>query len=174
MRNLTIVPLTPATLAAAAPPAHAPRCAPAGHAPAPICARAAGTTWAPSPLVGVRAAPRAHRHARASGGAYAPTWDWDRAGAQRCCAGWRSRVPRRAGRRGGAGTEGFRRLKQGFVPELELRAYSGGCFLQATRDVVRPLEPHHLLALLHLDRRASGEDQRLAARAPLPGQRMGR
>jgi GNAT superfamily N-acetyltransferase len=47
----------------------------------------------------------------------------------------------------------------GFVPEVELLGYSGGKFYQAQRDEVVILEPQHLLGVLHLDRKACGEDR---------------
>ncbi len=56
------------------------------------------------------------------------------------------------------GTEHFWE-RFGFVPELALLQYSGGRFIQASLDEVVHLEPHHLLGLLHLDRRATGEDR---------------
>ena len=56
------------------------------------------------------------------------------------------------------GTENFW-MKHGFVPEQELLGYSEGKFYQATRDEVIHLEPQHLLGVLHLDRRATGEDR---------------
>ncbi|MEO8591178.1 MAG: hypothetical protein ABI432_17500 [Flavobacteriales bacterium] len=44
------------------------------------------------------------------------------------------------------------------VRERSLR-YSGGRFIQATRDEVVPLEPHHRLGVLHLDRIATDEQR---------------
>lgn len=56
------------------------------------------------------------------------------------------------------GTEHFWE-RFGFVPEVPLLQYSGGKFFRASLDEVVDLEPHHLLAALHLDRRATGEDR---------------
>jgi GNAT superfamily N-acetyltransferase len=49
--------------------------------------------------------------------------------------------------------------KLGFEPEVELMAYGEGTFINATRDEVVHMEPQHLLGVLHLDRRATGEDR---------------
>jgi len=47
----------------------------------------------------------------------------------------------------------------GFTAQEQLLRYSGGRFLQATRDEVISFEPFHRMGLLHLDRQASGEDR---------------
>jgi len=47
----------------------------------------------------------------------------------------------------------------GFVAHEQIMRYSGGRFLQATRDEVINFEPFHRMGLLHLDRQASGEDR---------------
>ncbi|MBK9177630.1 MAG: GNAT family N-acetyltransferase [Flavobacteriales bacterium] len=47
----------------------------------------------------------------------------------------------------------------GFVVDGHLLAYQDGTFLQATKDEVVNLEPEHLLAVLRLDRLATGEDR---------------
>lgn len=49
---------------------------------------------------------------------------------------------------------------QGFQPQGRYVRYSGGLHIDAGRDEVLLLEPHHTLALLHLDQRATGEDRR--------------
>ena len=47
----------------------------------------------------------------------------------------------------------------GFAVDGELLAYHDGSFLQATKDEVVNLEPEHMLAVLRLDRLATGEDR---------------
>lgn len=47
----------------------------------------------------------------------------------------------------------------GFVEQGAFLHYSGGKFYQATRDEVVHFEPQHNLGVLHLDKRASGEDR---------------
>lgn len=47
----------------------------------------------------------------------------------------------------------------GFVADGGLLAYENGTFLQATQDEVVNLEPEHMLAVLRLDRLATGEDR---------------
>jgi hypothetical protein len=47
----------------------------------------------------------------------------------------------------------------GFVPEQAFHTFSSGLFHEADRDEVALLEPAQALALLHLDRRATGEDR---------------
>lgn len=46
-----------------------------------------------------------------------------------------------------------------FAVDGALLAYQDGTFLQATKDEVVNLEPEHMLAVLQLDRRATGEDR---------------
>jgi len=46
----------------------------------------------------------------------------------------------------------------GFAAAGPVSRYTGGRFLQATRDEVIHIEPEHRLGLLHLARQASGED----------------
>jgi GNAT superfamily N-acetyltransferase len=50
--------------------------------------------------------------------------------------------------------------RHGFAPHGEILRCTGGRFLQATLDEVEPMEAQHLLGVLHLDRRATGEDRR--------------
>lgn len=50
--------------------------------------------------------------------------------------------------------------RHGFAPEGELLHFSGGTFHEATQAAVVAFAPEHLLGLLHLDRRATGEDRR--------------
>lgn len=50
-------------------------------------------------------------------------------------------------------------IASGFTVDGELLAYENGTFLQATKDEVVNLEPEHMLAVLQLDRRATGEDR---------------
>ncbi len=50
--------------------------------------------------------------------------------------------------------EGF-----GFTAQEEVLRYTGGKFLQATRDEVVHHEPEHRLGILHLDRKACGYDR---------------
>jgi GNAT superfamily N-acetyltransferase len=50
--------------------------------------------------------------------------------------------------------------RHGFRVEEELLRCEGNKFINATLDEVINMEPHHLLAMLHLDRRATGEDRR--------------
>jgi GNAT superfamily N-acetyltransferase len=47
----------------------------------------------------------------------------------------------------------------GFAVDGHLLAYHDGSFLQATKDEVVNLEPEHMLAVLRLDRLATGEDR---------------
>ncbi len=47
----------------------------------------------------------------------------------------------------------------GFTAGTPLLRYTGGRFVQATWDGIELLEPHQRLGLLHLDRKASGEDR---------------
>ncbi len=47
----------------------------------------------------------------------------------------------------------------GFAEVGPLLRYADGRFVEASRDEVVPLEPHHRLGMLHLDRQASGEDR---------------
>jgi GNAT superfamily N-acetyltransferase len=61
------------------------------------------------------------------------------------------------------GSEGFWK-RFGFVPQVELLEYSAIRFTQATHEQVQPLEPPHGLAVLHLDRLATGEDRELLLR----------
>lgn len=56
------------------------------------------------------------------------------------------------------GSEGFWE-RFGFVPQVELLEYSAIRFTQATHDQVERLEPPHGLAVVHLDRLATGEDR---------------
>lgn len=49
--------------------------------------------------------------------------------------------------------------RNGFRAEVELLRCGGSKFIQATLDEVVNLEPHHRLGVLHLDRRATGEDR---------------
>jgi GNAT superfamily N-acetyltransferase len=48
----------------------------------------------------------------------------------------------------------------GFHPQGRYVRYTGGLHIDASRDEVLLLEPPHMLALLHLDQRATGEDRR--------------
>lgn len=50
--------------------------------------------------------------------------------------------------------------RHGFAPQEELLRCTGGHFYEATLDEVTNMEPEHLMAALHLDRRAFGEDRR--------------
>lgn len=56
------------------------------------------------------------------------------------------------------GEEGFW-TAQGFTATGGLLRYSGGTCTEATWESVRPLEPRHRMPLLHLDRRATGEER---------------
>ena len=47
----------------------------------------------------------------------------------------------------------------GFAPHETILRYTGGKFLQATRDEVIHHEPEHRLGILHLDRKAFGYDR---------------
>ena len=47
----------------------------------------------------------------------------------------------------------------GFVQDGAFIHYTGGRFYQATRDEVVHFEPQHNLSVMHLDKRASGEDR---------------
>lgn len=47
----------------------------------------------------------------------------------------------------------------GFVAHEKILRYTGGRFLQATRDEVIHVEPEHRLGILHLDRKACGFDR---------------
>ncbi len=50
--------------------------------------------------------------------------------------------------------------EHGFVSFGECAQFRRGVFLEASRDEVVPFEPQHLLSVLHLDRKATGEDRR--------------
>jgi GNAT superfamily N-acetyltransferase len=56
------------------------------------------------------------------------------------------------------GSEGFWQ-RFGFVAQVELLDYTDIRFTQATHEQVVTLEPPHGLAVLHLDRQATGEDR---------------
>ena len=47
----------------------------------------------------------------------------------------------------------------GFEEDGQLLRYEGGLFLQATKDEVVHMEPEHMMAVLHMDRLATGEDR---------------
>ncbi len=49
--------------------------------------------------------------------------------------------------------------KQGFVAEQAFQTFANGLFHEADRDEVALLEPAQALAVLHLDRQATGEDR---------------
>lgn len=57
-----------------------------------------------------------------------------------------------------AGEEDFWRA-QGFAESTPLLRYTGGRFIQATWDSIDHFEPRHRMAVMHLDRRASGEER---------------
>ncbi len=49
--------------------------------------------------------------------------------------------------------------RQGLVEQCAFSTYANGLFQEATRDEVAIMQPHHTLALLRLDQRATGEDR---------------
>lgn len=56
------------------------------------------------------------------------------------------------------GEEDFWR-EHGFVESTPLLRYTGGRFIQATWDSIVILDPQHRMGVMHLDRRASGEQR---------------
>jgi len=55
-------------------------------------------------------------------------------------------------------TEGFWE-KFGFENDGALLRYEDGLFINASKDEVTNMEPEHMMAVLHMDRQASGEDR---------------